>query len=71
MGQRDAIVALASVGSMMFTGLIAKVVGFTLPMLAAKIGLERAIMATPVICTLVDISTVTVYFMIVSHVFHL
>ena len=56
---------------MICTVLIAKVVGCTLPMLASKIGLDPAIMATPLISTLVDISTVTVYFMIVSHVFHL
>ena len=62
MGQGDALIAL-SIG--------AKVVGCTLPMLASKIGLDPAIMATPLISTLVDISTVTVYFMIVSHVFHL
>ena len=36
-----------------------------------KIGLDPAIMATPLISTLVDISTISVYFAIVSHVFQL
>ena len=71
MGQGDALIALSIGGTMICTVLIAKVVGCTLPMLASKIGLDPAIMATPLISTLVDISTVTVYFMIVSHVFHL
>ena len=71
MGQGDALIGLYIGGTMICTVLIAKVVGCTLPMLASKIGLDPAIMATPLISTLVDISTVTVYFMIVSHVFHL
>ena len=71
MGQGDALIALSIGGTMICAVLIAKVVGCTLPMLASKIGLDPAIMATPLISTLVDISTVTVYFMIVSHVFHL
>ena len=71
MGQGDALIALSIGGTMICTVLIAKVVGCTLPMLASKIGLDPAIMATPLISTLVDISTVTVYFMIVSQVFHL
>ena len=71
MGQGDALIALSIGGTMICTVLIAKVVGCTLPMLASKIVLDPAIMATPLISTLVDISTVTVYFMIVSHVFHL
>ena len=71
MGQGDALIALSIGGPMICTVLIAKVVGCTLPMLASKFGLDPAIMATPLISTLVDISTVTVYFMIVSQVFHL
>ena len=36
-----------------------------------KVGLDPAIMATPLISTLVDISTISVYFAIVSYVFGL
>jgi len=53
------------------TVIIAKVVGCTLPLVAKKVGLDPAIMATPLISTLVDISTISVYFAIVSFVFHL
>ena len=51
--------------------LIAKVVGCTLPLIAKRVGLDPAIMATPLISTLVDISTISVYFAIVSAVFQL
>ena len=53
------------------TVVIAKVVGCTLPLLAKKVGLDPAIMATPLISTLVDISTISVYFAIVSTAFAL
>ena len=43
----------------------------TLPLVAKRVGLDPAIMATPLISTLVDISTISVYFAIVSYVFHL
>ena len=39
--------------------------------LLERVGLDPAIMATPLISTLVDISTISVYFAIVSYVFHL
>lgn len=71
MGQGNIMIALTIGLTMACTIIIAKVVGCTLPLLAQKIGLDPAIMATPVISTLVDISTVTVYFAIVSFVFQL
>ena len=58
-------------GTMACTIIIAKVVGCTLPLAAEKAGLDPAIMATPLISTLVDISTISVYFAIVSAVFAL
>ena len=71
MGQGDALVALTIGMTMACTIMIAKVVGCTLPLVAEKIGLDPAIMATPLISTLVDISTISVYFAIVSAVFSL
>ena len=71
MGQGDATMAFTIGLTMACTVLIAKVVGCTLPLVAKKIGLDPAIMATPLISTLVDISTISVYFAIVSHVFQL
>ena len=71
MGQGDVMMALTIGVTMACTVIIAKVVGCSLPLLAKKIGLDPAIMATPLISTLVDISTISVYFAIVSGVFHL
>lgn len=71
MGQGDVLMAFTIGATMACTVIIAKVVGCTLPLIAKKIGLDPAIMATPLISTLVDISTISVYFAIVSHVFGL
>ena len=71
MGQGDVLMALTIGLTMACTVIIAKVVGCTLPLCAKKLGLDPAIMATPLISTLVDISTISVYFAIVSMVFHL
>lgn len=71
MGQGDIMIALTIGLTMACTVVIAKVVGCTLPLIAERVGLDPAIMATPLISTLVDISTITVYFAIVSAVFHL
>ncbi|WP_235396549.1 magnesium transporter [Faecalicatena contorta] len=71
MGQGDATMALTIGLTMACTVIIAKVVGCTLPLIAKKVGLDPAIMATPLISTLVDISTISVYFAIVSAVFKL
>ena len=69
MGQGDILVTLTIGMTMACTIILAKIVGCTLPLVAKKVGLDPAIMATPLISTLVDISTVTVYFAIVSAVF--
>lgn len=71
MGQGDGLMALTIGVTMACTVIIAKVVGCTLPLIAKKVGLDPAIMATPLISTLVDISTISVYFAIVSYVFAL
>ena len=71
MGQGDVLIAFTIGVTMACTVIIAKVVGCTLPLIAKKIGLDPAIMATPLISTLVDISTISVYFAIINAVFHL
>ena len=71
MGQGDGLMSLTIGMTMACTVIIAKVVGCTLPLIAKKVGLDPAIMATPLISTLVDISTISVYFAIVSAVFQL
>ena len=69
MGQGDVLMAFTIGVTMACTVVIAKVVGCTLPLAAKKVGLDPAIMATPLISTLVDISTISVYFAIISAVF--
>ena len=71
MGQGNLMMTFTIGGTMACTIIIAKVVGCTLPLAAEKAGLDPAIMATPLISTLVDISTISVYFAIVSAVFAL
>ena len=59
-----AIVSLA----MFLTVLIAKSIGCTLPLLAKKIGLDPALMASPIITTLVDACSLTILFSIATMV---
>ena len=48
------------------TIVIAKLIGCTLPMLAKKIGLDPAVMASPFITTIVDACSLLVYFRVAS-----
>ena len=50
---------------------IAKLVGCCLPMLAAKIGFDPAVMASPFITTIVDALSLLVYFNIATNMLHL
>ncbi len=69
MGQGKMLMVFAIGITMTCTIVLAKVVGCALPLIAKKVGLDPAIMAAPLITTLVDIGTVTVYFVIVSMIF--
>ena len=55
-------VALVVVCSMFVTVIIAKCIGCLLPMTAQRLGIDPAIMASPLITTLVDAVRLTVYF---------
>lgn len=57
-------VALAVTLSLVATIIVAKIIGATLPILAKKIGLDPAVMASPLITTLVDAISLVVYFFI-------
>jgi magnesium transporter len=57
--------------TMMAVVLVAKSIGCTLPLLAKKMGLDPAIMAAPLITTILDTCTILVYFNIVTLIFHL
>ena len=63
--------ALALGVTLLFTVIIAKSIGCILPLAAKKCGLDPALMAAPLITTLVDATTILVYFSIVTKVFGL
>ncbi len=52
--------------SLTVTIIAAKLIGATLPILAKKIGLDPAVMASPLITTLVDALSLIIYFMVAS-----
>ncbi|MBQ3276817.1 MAG: magnesium transporter [Oscillospiraceae bacterium] len=64
LGNTDVTVIVAAVVcvTMAITVMIAKVVGCSLPMLARKIGFDPAVMASPLITTIVDALSLLVYF---------
>ncbi len=58
----DVWVALAVALALCATVVIAKLIGCTLPILAEKIGLDPAVVASPFITTIVDVVSLLVYF---------
>lgn len=57
--------------SLMGTVIMAKLIGCTLPLLAKKVNLDPAIMASPLITTLVDTFSILIYFNIATVLFRL
>ena len=55
-------IAITVTLSLSSTIIIAKLIGCTLPMVAAKIGFDPAVMASPFITTLVDATSLLIYF---------
>ena len=62
---------LVIVLSLMLAIVLAKIIGCILPMLAEKMKLDPAIMAAPLITTIVDASSLLIYFKIASMMLHL
>lgn len=61
------VIALSLVG----TVVISKMIGCMLPLLASRVYLDPALMASPLITTLVDIFSILIYFNIATHLFNL
>ena len=61
-------VAFTVSGTLLITVILAKFFGCTLPMLVKKIGLDPAVMASPMITTIVDALSLIIYFLIASTV---
>lgn len=66
----DKTVAFVVSLAMFFTIIIAKSIGCTLPLLAKAIHLDPALMASPIITTMVDAASLTVLFTIATKVMH-
>ena len=67
----DPALALVIALSLIGTVIVAKLVGCMLPLLASKAHLDPAIMASPLITTLVDIFSILIYFNIATMLFNL
>lgn len=63
------VLAFAVGVTLMCTVMLSKTIGCALPLIAKKAGLDPAIMAAPLITTLVDTGTIFVYFTIVTRIF--
>lgn len=68
---KDPALALVIAISLLCTVILAKLIGCTLPLLAKKAHLDPALMASPLITTMVDACSVLIYFNIATSIFHL
>ena len=66
---RQPMLAVALGVTMICTVILAKTIGCTLPLIAKKLGLDPALMASPLITTLVDTGTILIYFTIVTRIY--
>ena len=67
----DFTVSLTVAMSLALTIILAKIIGATLPLLAKKVGLDPAVMASPLITTLVDAISLIVYLFVAQNVLQL
>lgn len=65
----DVMLAVTLGITIICTVMLAKVVGCCLPLVAKKVGLDPALMAAPLITTLVDTGTIILYFTIATKIF--
>lgn len=68
---KDLTLAIVVGVSIIFTVIVAKLVGCTLPILAKKLKMDPAIMAAPLITTIVDTCSIVIYFKIATLLFNL
>ena len=65
------LVALTVSVTIVFVVMFAKCVGCTLPMLAEKIGIDPAVMASPLISTITDAVSLLIYFALSTLILHI
>ena len=68
---QDINIAFVIALSLIVTVILSKLIGCILPLVANQIGLDPAIMASPLITTIVDTCSILVYFNIAVHIFNL
>ena len=66
---QNPVLAIALGLTLICTVVLAKTIGCTLPLAAKKCGLDPALMAAPLITTLVDTGTILLYFAIATRIF--
>ncbi len=74
MFQNDEInvwIALVVSLTLVITIIVAKIIGCSLPMIAKKLHLDPAVMASPFITTIVDVVSLLVYFWIATSILHI
>ncbi|MDR0785545.1 MAG: magnesium transporter [Treponema sp.] len=71
MNGRDLLLSFTVTTSLFFTILISKCVGCILPLFAKKVKIDPAVMAAPLVTTIVDGTSLIVYFSIAKAVFKL
>ena len=67
MGKTDFAVSLVVSATVFITVALAKMVGCTLPVIAQRLHFDPAVMAGPLITTLVDAMSLMVYFQLTVH----
>ena len=70
-GDVTVIVALTVSITLVFVVIFAKAVGCTLPMAAEKIGIDPAVMASPLISTITDAVSLLIYFALAAVMLHI
>ncbi|MBQ8321001.1 MAG: magnesium transporter [Clostridia bacterium] len=67
----DPTVSFVVALSLSFTIIVAKIIGAALPLVAKKIGLDPAVMASPLITTLVDAISLIIYLVCASNIMNI
>ena len=65
------LIALVICITLVLAVAFAKTMGAILPMVTAKIGFDPAVMASPLITTIVDAVSLTIYFALATHMLHI
>jgi len=63
---QDAVIALVVSLSLLLTIMLAKLIGSMMPLLATRLHLDPALMASPLITTIVDACSITIFFAIAT-----